>query len=124
MARGPLAAAMVGKTIGKAIDENQVPVYVARFGQKKEEIFVTAPELKRLVGNRFDELPPAAMGLYSYCQRLKQGLCQLMCGARKFSLAHISRDDLGALTLEASKVSGIPYIMDVDKDKVDKILEG
>jgi len=32
MARAPLAAAMVGKTIGKKIDENMVPVYVQRFG--------------------------------------------------------------------------------------------
>lgn len=122
MARGPLAAAMVGKTIGKRIEENLVPVYVARFGQNKEEIFVTAPELKRQVGNRFNDLPPAAMGLYSYCKRLEQGLRQLMCGSRKFSLEHLSRDDLGALTFEASKVSGIPYIMDVDKDKVERIL--
>ena len=52
----------------------------------------------------------------------EQGLSQLMCGARKFSLAHISRDDLGALTPEASNVSRIPYIMDVDKAKADEIL--
>ncbi len=32
MARSPLAAAMVGKTIGKRIDEGQIPVYVERFG--------------------------------------------------------------------------------------------
>ena len=33
---------MVGKTIGKTIDEGQIPVYVERFGHKKDEIFVTA----------------------------------------------------------------------------------
>ena len=31
MARSPIAAAMVGKTIGKTIDVNQVPVYIERF---------------------------------------------------------------------------------------------
>src|SRR5512136_1420869 len=39
MARGPMAAAMVGKTIGKRIQEGQIPVYVERFGNNAEEIF-------------------------------------------------------------------------------------
>ena len=42
MARAPIAAAMVGKTIGRTIEENQVPVYIERFGNSKDEIFVTA----------------------------------------------------------------------------------
>jgi len=42
MARAPIAAAMVGKTIGKAIDNQSVPVYIERFGHSKDEIFVTA----------------------------------------------------------------------------------
>ena len=62
------------------------------------------------------------MGLYSYCKRLEQGLRQLMCGSRKFSIERLSRNDLGALTVEASQVSGIPYMMDVDKEKTERIL--
>lgn len=42
MARSPLAAAMVGKTIGKRINEGQIPMYVERFGSVVDEIFVTA----------------------------------------------------------------------------------
>ena len=38
MARGPIAAAMVGKTIGRAMDEHQLPVYVERFGSKKKQL--------------------------------------------------------------------------------------
>jgi len=38
MARGPLAAAMVGKTIGRTINEGMIPVYVERFGSTVEEI--------------------------------------------------------------------------------------
>jgi hypothetical protein len=45
-----------------------------------------------------------------------------MAGSRKFSAEHISRDDLAALTREASEISGIPYVMDVDQEKVDEIL--
>jgi glutamate synthase domain-containing protein 2 len=50
MARAPMAAAMVGKTIGRAIDDGQLPVYVERFGRTREEIFVTAAELRHELG--------------------------------------------------------------------------
>ncbi|MCX6601693.1 MAG: FMN-binding glutamate synthase family protein [bacterium] len=123
MARGPIAAAMVGKTIGRTIDDGQVPVYVARFGNNKNEIFVTATELRRELGDEaFDRVPTGALGLYTYYERLAQGLRQLMCGSRKFALAHISRDDLAALTKEAAEISGIQHMMDADAKAVDKIL--
>jgi hypothetical protein len=84
MARFPIAAAMVGKTIGRAIDENSLPVYVERFGSTRDEIFVTASELRKELGNReFESLPPGAIGLYTYYERLAQGLRQLMAGVRK-----------------------------------------
>jgi len=124
MARSPLAAAMVGKTIGKRIDEGQIPVYVERFGNSREEIFVTAADLKRKFGKRFESLPAGAMGVYSYFKRLDQGLRQLMAGNRKFALGYITRDDIAALTKDAAQISGIPYVLDVDKDEVAKILKG
>jgi len=124
MARAPLAAAMVGKTIGKKIDENMVPVYVQRFGDTKEEIFVTAPDLKRKLGKNFEKVPTGALGVYTYMERLNQGLRQIMAGCRKFSLEYVSRDDIAALTKESADISGIPYITDVDDKEVDKILNG
>jgi hypothetical protein len=45
-----------------------------------------------------------------------------MAGARKFSLKYVSRNDLCSLTREASEISGIPYVMDADKEEVEKIL--
>jgi len=123
MARGPMAATMVGKTIGKRIQEGQIPVYVERFGSSAEEIFVTAPDLKHKYGERFKELPTGAMGLYSYFKRLSQGLRQLMAGNRKFSLSYVTRDDIAALTKDSANVSGISFILDVDKDEVEKILK-
>jgi len=122
MARGPMAATMVGKTIGRRIIEGQIPVYVERFGSSVEEIFVTAPELKRKYGERFNEIPTGALGLYTYFKRLSQGLRQLMSGNRKFALGYITRDDIAALTREAASISGIPYILDVDREEVEKIL--
>ncbi len=122
MARAPLASAMVGKTIGKRIKEGQIPVYVERFGSTAEEIFVTAPDLKREFKEKFSEIPTGAMGLYSYFERLRQGLRQLMAGNRKFALNYITREDIAALTQDAANISGIPYVTDVDKEEVDKIL--
>jgi glutamate synthase domain-containing protein 2 len=123
MARAPIAAAMVGKTIGRAIEENQLPVYVERFGNTKEEIFVTATSLRNELGvEQFEELPTGAIGLYTYYERLAQGLRQLMAGSRKFTVDLISRNDISALTHEAAAISGIQYVMDVDKNEVKAIL--
>ena len=124
MARGPMAATMVGKTIGKRINEDQIPVYVERFGNTREEIFVTATELKHQLGDRFGQLHTGAIGLYSYFERLAQGLRQLMAGARKFNLSYMTRDDLACLTREAADISGIPYVTEVDKEEAEKILKG
>jgi glutamate synthase domain-containing protein 2 len=125
MARSPIAAAMVGKTIGRSIEEHQIPVYVERFGSTIDEIFVTAPDLRRELGDEaFERLPSGAIGLYTYYERLAQGLRQLMCGARKFDLGYISRDDIAALTHEAAEVSGITYVQDLDRSEVQGILNG
>ncbi len=124
MARSPIAAAMVGKTIGRLIDENQVPVYVERFGSRKEEVFVTAHDLKHMLGaEEYDKIPTGAIGLYTYYERLAQGLRQLMTGARKFKLEYIERKDIAALTKEAAEISGIQYILDVDKEEVDQLFK-
>jgi hypothetical protein len=123
MARAPIAAAMVGKTIGRAIDENQIPVYIERFGNTRDSIFVTANSLRRELGDsEFERIPCGALGLYTYYERLAQGLRQLMAGSRKFTIDHISRNDIAALTREAAGISGIQYVMDADRGEVDKIL--
>ena len=122
MARGPMAAAMVGKTIGKRIDEDQIPVYVERFGSSREEIFVTATKLKKQFGDRFENLHSGALGVHGYFSRLAQGLKQFMAGSRKFELSYITRDDIACLTREAADISGIPHVMEADKEEVEKIL--
>jgi hypothetical protein len=122
MARAPLAAAMVGKTIGKLIESGDLPVYLQRFGTKREEIFITAGELKRTYGKNYDGIPTSAIALYTYYERLAQGLRQLMCGARKFALQHITRSDIAALTPESSRISGLPLVSDLDAQEVDEIL--
>jgi len=124
MARAPLAAAMVGKTIGDGIDSGQLPIYLQRFGKTRESVFITAENLKREYGKDYARIPTSAIGLYTYYERLAQGLRQLMAGSRKFALKYITRDDLVALTRDAAEISGIPYVMEADMEEAMKILEG
>jgi len=83
---------------------------------------VTAEELKRKHGKDYEKIPTSAIGLYTYYERLAQGLRQLMAGSRKFALKFIDRKDIVALTREAADVSGIPYVMESDMEEIEKIL--
>ncbi|MBP7162530.1 MAG: FMN-binding glutamate synthase family protein [Candidatus Omnitrophica bacterium] len=123
MARAPLAAEMVGKNIGNAIMAGEMPVYIERFGKTIDDIFISAPTLRTKFNKRFDEIPAGGLGLYTYMQRLNQGLKQIMAGCRKFDLKYITRNDIAALTRDASEISGIPYIMECDQGEAKKILE-
>jgi hypothetical protein len=84
--------------------------------------FVSAEQLKERYGDEFQQIPTAAMGVYTYYDRIATGLRQLMAGARKFALRYIDRNDLMSLTREAADVSGIPYVMESDMKEVEKIL--
>jgi glutamate synthase domain-containing protein 2 len=121
MGRATMAAAMVGNTYGELMKEREYPD-----PEDHEEallkIFVGAAALKEKFGADFKRIPPSAIGMLNYFDRLSGGLKQLMAGARKFGLQYLERDDLVALTPEAAAVSGIPYVMDLDKEEVDRIL--
>jgi glutamate synthase domain-containing protein 2 len=121
LGRALMTAAMVGKTHGKLMAEK-----MELEGEDPEEgyqrLFAVGTQLKERFGNDFAKLPPGAIGMYSYIDRMHQGLQQLMAGARKFALEHIDRNDLVALTREAADVSGIPYVMEHDLAEIDKIL--
>ncbi len=125
MARSPLSAVMVGKTLGKAAAEGKVPPDIAKkYGTTRDQIFNSIYKLKVKYGKDVDKIPSGALGLFSYFDRLQTGMQQLMCGARKFSLEYITRDDLVAITRDAAEVSGIPFVMDADRDEVAQILGG
>jgi len=123
MGRGLMIPGMVGKNIGVWLKEGNLPNTVSKYGKSAEEIFVSYEELKAKYGERFREIPMGAMGIYTYTQRFRTGLQQLMAGSRNFALGTISRADLMSLTEEATKVSGIPYVMDAYKDEALEILE-
>ena len=68
------------------------------------------------------KIPLGAIGIYSYVQKLRVGLQQLMAGARAFSIPVVGRKDLMSLTEECAKVTGIPYVMDAYRDEAESIL--
>ncbi|MCL6635704.1 MAG: FMN-binding glutamate synthase family protein, partial [Peptococcaceae bacterium] len=122
MARSALTAAMVGKNVGEAVKSGKVPAEYKKYGETLDQIFIAAAELKDKLGGDFESLPVGAIGVYSYFERLAQGLRQFMCGARKFALSYITRDDLVALTREAAEITGIRYVMEADAEEVEQIL--
>jgi hypothetical protein len=84
---------------------------VGQFGTTPEEIFVCWEQVADIVGkDEMKNIPLGAVGIFSYADRLRVGLQQLMAGARCFSLPAISRKELMSLTEECAKVTGIPFV--------------
>lgn len=123
MGRGLMIPGMVGKNIATWIDEDDLPKSVSKYGSDVNEIFVAYAELEEKFGSDIKNIPLGAVAIYTYCQKFRVGLQQLMAGSRNFRLSTISRKDLMALTEEASKISGIPYVMDAYGEEANKILE-
>ncbi|KUG19522.1 glutamate synthase large chain [hydrocarbon metagenome] len=123
MGRALMIPGMVGKNIGKWLETGQLPKTVSRYGTGVEEIFVCFEELKEKYGHRIEEIPLGAIALYTYTLKFRIGLQQIMAGSRNFNLQSVSRRDLMALTEEAEKISGIPYVMNAYRDAAEAILD-
>ena len=123
MGRALMIPGMVGKNIQKWLKDGKLPNTVGQFGSTPEEIFVCYEDVKDLVGAKeMANIPLGAVGIYSYCEKLRVGLQQLMAGARCFGVSAISRRELMSLTEECTKVTGIPYLMDAYREEAMEIL--
>jgi glutamate synthase domain-containing protein 2 len=123
MGRALMIPGMVGKNIAKWMAEKDLPKTVSAFGTTPEEIFTDYSKVKDLVGaDEMPNIPLGAVGIYSYCDRIRVGLQQLMAGARCFNLPSITRNELMSLTEECAKLTGIPYVMDAYLDEAMEIL--
>ena len=107
LGRGAMAAASVGRLVGEALKEGTVPPEYARFGSTVEELFADLRVLKQIYGDEAVQIPPGALGVYSYLSRVAVGLQQFMALNRKFALAHIGREDLVPLTERAARATGL-----------------
>lgn len=122
MGRATLTAAMVGKTHGQLMAESFGDGGSKEYQEALLRTFAGAAQLKEKFGEDFTRIPPAAIGIYTYYDRLATGLRQMMAGERKFALQYLERSDLMSLTREAADVSGIPYVMEADMAAAEKIL--
>ncbi|MBF0224682.1 MAG: FMN-binding glutamate synthase family protein [Desulfobacterales bacterium] len=125
MGRALMIPGMVGKNIAKWMkgEDGGLPSTVSGYGTTKEEIFVCYEDLKSKFGSEIDNIPLGAIGIYSAGEKLRVGLQQLMAGARKWRVDLIARKDLACLTEEATKVTGIPYIMDAYREEALQIID-
>jgi len=125
MGRALMIPGMVGKNIEQWLKDARLPKTVSQFGSTPEEIFINYEDVKNIVGaEEMKNIPLGAVGIYSYVDKLRVGLQQLMAGARCFSTPAITRNELVALSEECAKVTGIPYLMDAGREEALKILNG
>ncbi|MFW6055890.1 MAG: FMN-binding glutamate synthase family protein [Chloroflexota bacterium] len=124
MGRALMIPGMVGKNIAKWLEDGKLPNTVSQFGQTPDEIFVCWEEVKEMVGaDEMPNIPLGAVGIFSYVQKLKVGLQQLMAGSRSFSVPAIGREDLMSLTEECASITGIPYVTEAYKEEALAILD-
>jgi glutamate synthase domain-containing protein 2 len=123
MGRALMIPGMVGKNIAQWLQDGKLPNTVGQFGSTAEEIFVNYEDVKNVVGaDEMKGIPLGAVGIYSYVDKLRVGLQQLMAGARRFSVPTITRRELMSLTEECAQVTGIPYLMNAYREEAMKIL--
>jgi glutamate synthase domain-containing protein 2 len=123
MGRALMIPGMVGKNIAIWLKDDKLPNTVSQFGTTAEEIFVNYEDVKNIVGAKeIKNIPLGAIGIYSYSEKIRVGLQQLMAGARCFSVPAITRKELMSLTEDCAKVTGIPYLMEAYRDEAMEIL--
>ncbi len=123
MGRALMIPGMVGKNIEQWLEDGKLPNTVGQFGSTPEEIFVCYEDVKGIVGDsEMKNIPLGAVGIYSFGEKIRIGLQQLMAGARCFSVPAVTRHQLMSLTEECTRVTGIPYLMDAYREEAEKIL--
>jgi hypothetical protein len=123
MGRALMIPGMVGKNIQQWMKDGKLPKTVSQFGSTPEEIFVNWQDVKNIVGaDEMKNIPMGAVGIYSYAEKLRVGLQQLMAGSRAFSVPAITRRELMSLTEECANVTGIPYLMNAYREEAIAIL--
>ena len=106
------------------IEGKNLPKTVSQFGDTAKQIFVCYDEIEEKYGDGVKELPLGAIGIYSFSQKIRVGLQQLMAGSSNFSLGSITRKDVVALTEDDAKISGISYIMDAYRAEAEEVING
>jgi hypothetical protein len=115
MARAPITAAMKGKHFADLAEQGKLPAsFAEQFGDKPEQFFIDSNKVHEMFPKKKlgKDIPWGGVGLYTYYDRLSEGLKQLMAGTRKFKLECIKNSDIVSLSEYASKVTGIETLED------------
>ncbi len=101
----------------------KLPKTVSDIGDSAESIFAGYHGIAAKLGKEeMKNIPYGAIAMWTNLDRLGSGLQQIMAGARKFSLAEISRQDLMAGNRETAAETGIPFITEQNDAIAKKIL--
>lgn len=101
----------------------QLPKTVQDIGNSPEQIFAGYYDVQKKIGKKeMKNIPYGAIAFWTLADKLACGLQQLMAGARKFSVDHISRADLFSGNRETARETGIPHVSDANDEAAKKIL--
>lgn len=115
--RAAMTAAMVGKKVEEMLNDGIIPREYKRFGSTKEDLFEDIKILKGYYEDASD-FSGGAIGLFSYLNRIKAGVQQLMALNRKFTLDSLEREDVVPLTQIAKDTLGLKGFEDMAKDSL------
>jgi hypothetical protein len=100
-----------------------LPGTVTELGIRPEEIFAGYFDVQKKVGAKnMADIPYGAIAIWTFCDKLRAGLQQLMAGARKFSMPGIERSDLMAANRETEQELGIPFMTEALDRSAKRIL--
>lgn len=133
MGRGIMIPGFVGANIEGALHParreeingnwDKLPKTVTGIGNSAEEIFASYFDVQKKVGKKeMKNIPYGAIAFWTLADKLACGLQQLMAGARKFSLANISRGDIFSANRETARETGISHLSDVNDESAKRIL--
>ena len=135
MGRAPMIAGFLGNNIQGVFQPDQkaqlkshwdeLPTNVLAAGTYPEEIFAGWESVKKKVGAvEMKNVPFGAVAMYGYADKLACGLQQFLAGARKFTLAEISRGDLMAANRETAAETGLPFMTEAQDEAGRRIISG
>ncbi|MBU1044455.1 MAG: FMN-binding glutamate synthase family protein [Candidatus Omnitrophica bacterium] len=102
---------------------DELPASVKENGTSPEEIFAGYYDIQKKVGkDEMKNIPLGAIAAWTLADKLAAGLQQLLAGARKFSLAEITRKEIFSCNRETERETGIGFISEVDDAKARSIL--
>ncbi len=124
MGRALMIPGMAGGNVANWLNNGGLPKTLSKYGETPEELFLCWEQVADIVGrDEMKNIPLGAIGIFSYADKLRVGLQQLMVGARRFNIEAINRKDLMSLTEECAKVTGIPYLMDAYRKEAEEVLD-